>query len=82
MTTEQEQQIIEDYTPEAADMILEYEGATAKRQVEIISYLRKNFILDQLGGLYQAAFQQLKSNNWLNEAGDIITDLNSVEWSI
>ena len=82
MTTNQEQQIIEDYPAEAADMILEYESATAKRQVEIISYLRTNCVLDQLGGLYMSAFQQLKKNGWLNEAGDIITDLNSLEWHI
>ena len=71
MTIEQEQEIIQDYTPVIANAILEYDQATIDRQVEIISLLHKECILPQLGGMFNRAFDQLKQKGWLTETGDL-----------
>lgn len=71
MTLEQEQEIIQNYTPTIADAILEYETALVGRQVEIISLLHKECILPQLGGMFNRAFDQLKQDGLLTETGDL-----------
>jgi hypothetical protein len=73
-----EQEIYAKYTPHVADLIVSYETAEARRQIEIISELVKDCIIYTLDGPFPRAFEQLRQEGWMSEGGEILKDISNL----